>query len=131
LNALDRAGAKPYEGRFAGSCLRAWARGARREPIETLGRRPSAEPLRQGRRGCGKSVREEAGRNLRQGFRERALEGGNPREHPAVGVLITRVAARGSRKGESPGAAARSARPADASRRAELREKRQVGASAW
>jgi len=85
------------------------ARGARREPIDTLGRRPWVEVLRQECRGCGASVREEAGRNPGRGFREWTLEGGNPREHPAAGVLIPRMAARGFRKGESPGAAVRGA----------------------
>jgi hypothetical protein len=34
-----------------------------------------------------------------------ALEGRNPGEHPAVGVLITRSAARDFRKGKNPGTA--------------------------
>jgi len=39
------------------------------------------------------------------------LEGSSPREHPAVGVLNTRLAARDSRKGQSPETAARQAGP--------------------
>jgi hypothetical protein len=47
----------------------------------------------------------------RQGCRERALEGRNPREHPAVDVLNPRPVARDSREGQSPGTAARWAGP--------------------
>jgi len=59
-----------------------------------------------------KDVREEIGRNLDQGFREETLEGRNPREQPAVGVLNPRTVARDSGKGRNPGTAACQAGPA-------------------
>jgi len=58
-----------------------------------------------------KDVREEIGRNLDQGFREETLEGRNPREQPAVGLLNIRVIARDSGKGQNPGTASLLSRP--------------------
>jgi hypothetical protein len=66
------------------------------------------------------------GDELGQGTHCVALEGQSPREHPAAGVLNTRLAARDSRKGQSPGAAARRAGLV-LRHRVYWREKRHVG----
>jgi hypothetical protein len=92
---------------LAFACLHAGDRGrTRREPMDTLGRRlgrrVTATPTKRVRGGRAKS---------RQGCRERALEGRNPREHPAVDVLNPRPVARDSREGQSPETVARRGRP--------------------
>jgi hypothetical protein len=65
--------------------------GDRRGPMETLGRRRAGDTS-PGPQSAG----EEIGRRLGQGFCRRALEGRNPREHPASAVLNPRAIARDS-----------------------------------
>jgi len=69
--------------------------------------RNSEAPVAAAERSKLRSAWEEPGRNPGPGRRRQALEGRSPREQPAVGALIPRPAARDSRKGQSPGAAAR------------------------
>jgi hypothetical protein len=88
---------KPYEG-----CLDRFADEARREPIETLGRRTSDSSGS----GSGKRVRGERAESRSRFLREgpgRAKTQGSIRQ---AGALITRRPARDSREGQSPGAAA-------------------------
>jgi hypothetical protein len=72
------------------------------------------------------SAGEEFGRNPKPGFHGKTLEGRNPREHPAVGVLTTCPVARDSREGQSPETETNRADPSFR-RRVHRAVKRQVG----
>jgi hypothetical protein len=73
------------------------------------------------------STREEVGRNPDQGFCPKTLEGANPGEHPAVGVLITRLIARDSPVGSNPRNRGSSSRPSHFGAEVYRRAKRYVG----
>jgi hypothetical protein len=77
---------------------------AKRKLIDTLGRRrPAVRSVDQARE-------RRSGEILTEAFVE-TLEGKTPGEPPASGALITRRVTRDSRKGQSPGTAARRAGP--------------------
>jgi hypothetical protein len=100
-NGWDRAGAETLQGLPRCSAGLPVRSEARREPIETLGRRQVGRlrPMCEARE-------RRPGEILAKVRCRETLEGRNPREHPAVGVLITRSVVRDSRKGQSPGTAA-------------------------
>jgi hypothetical protein len=95
-NVGDRPGAKTLKGSPCSpsyACIRGAEEGqakADRDSETPVERRVTDAPRKRTRGVWAKS---------HQGFRERTLEGRNPREHPAVGVLNTRTVARDSRKG--------------------------------
>jgi hypothetical protein len=114
---------KPYKGCLAHNrVLMRDPDEAKRRPIETLGRRRMWR-LRQIR-----EARERRSGEIPIEAFAKTLEGRNPGEHPADGVLNTRPDARDSRKGRSPGTAACRA-GLSGHRREQGQAKRYVGAS--
>jgi hypothetical protein len=91
-NVRDQAGAKTLEGLSCPLSQFAAAMGWGQADADRYSEAQPADglPLRSVR------AREEIGRNLDQGIRWVALEGPNPRELPAVGVLIPRPAGTGT-----------------------------------
>jgi hypothetical protein len=123
-NALERTGTRTLGGLSgpAGMPRACHSDRARWTPFDTLGRRRRV-PLVQLRQARERSPSEISG----DAFIRKPWKGRTPREQPAVGMLIACSVARDSRKGQSPGVAARRSglklRP-----REQRRGKRQVGA---